>query len=174
MIDQARIRALSVALLTATLALNTAHAEKPSGEAELRERVSAYWQARVEQSESIFEFYAPEARDSATEGGNIKFLEFALEGVELDGDTASVSVRTHTDFSLPPQFRNIPKRAFHPLITESWERVDGVWYKRPTGSGLGRLMQNPSKSSSDRQEAAPPADVAIENHDRNSEEEPNG
>ena len=182
-----RLRALGAllgALLTAVLPLNAALAEGKTGEGELRERASAYWQARIDRSESVIEFYAPEERATARDEGNMIFSEFALEGVELlDGDTAVVQVRVHVNFALPSQFHNrLPDRIFHPLISERWDRVAGVWYKRPVRGGLARFMSSTSEPSepsqpsqpSDRQEAEPPAGIATTNPNQGTEEEPNG
>jgi hypothetical protein len=114
------------------------------GEAEiLRERAREYWEARVAGSARALEFYAPPEKGGprgpaeVSEGGNLRFTGFAIEGVEIRGDGASVLVRVE---AMVPADRQ-PARPGSPrsrLLREAWERVDGAWYKRPVPRGFGR------------------------------------
>src|SRR5512145_498244 len=71
----------------------------------LRERAQQYWEARVAGSERVLEFYAPPEKGGPrgpgelSEGGNLRFTAFEIEGVELGTDAATVLVRVEA--SLP-------------------------------------------------------------------------
>ena len=114
------------------------------GEAEgvriLRERATAYWQARVARSERVLDFYAPpkegrpNARARVSEGGAVRFIAFEIEGVEVRGDEADVRLRVEASVPMARHSRAARTASF----SETWERVDGVWYKRPVPPGLAR------------------------------------
>jgi hypothetical protein len=133
----------------------------------LRRRATAYWEARVARSPQVFDFYPPvELRDDLggrplAEGGNMQFTAFEIEGVQVDGDEATVRVAV--------QARVLLSRASGPaeltrkaVVSEAWQRIDGTWYKRPVPAGLGGTAPSApeSEGASAAAEAAPadPAD----------------
>src|SRR5262245_3842816 len=73
-------------------------AREARDDADLRERARQYWEARVSGSRRVFEFYAPPEqggpRDASevSEGGNLHFTAFEIEGVEVRADQALVLV----------------------------------------------------------------------------------
>jgi hypothetical protein len=72
-----------------------------------------------------------------SEGGNLRFTAFQIEAVEVRVDQAVVRVRVEATVprSRQPARSVAPRRA---LIRETWERLDGAWYKRPVPRGFGR------------------------------------
>jgi len=109
----------------------------------LRERAQQYWEARVAGSARVLEFYAPPEKGGprgpreVSEGGNLRFTAFDIEGVELRGDEASVLVRVEAN--VPAGRRQArPGSVRSRVLRELWDRVDGDWYKRPVPRGFGR------------------------------------
>lgn len=148
-----RLAALLVALLLgagvgSAGAADTGRAgEGPAADA-LRERVEAYWKARVARSEEVYDFYAPvekggPERDGIAELGNVYYSDFSVEKVEIgDGDEAEVtlmvgirSVATH----VPPAAMKEIRSQKHE-VREGWERVDGTWYREPVRYRLSERL----------------------------------
>jgi len=111
-----------------------------------RQRVAAYWDARVARTAKVFDFYAPAdrggpqtARD-VSEGGNILFKVYEIEDVEIEGDSALVHLRVSADLHLdrPSGAGQVQRDA---QIHEAWVKVDSTWYKRPIPPGLSRHMR---------------------------------
>jgi hypothetical protein len=126
--------ALALALASAA-AGESQHAASPAGDAGetqiLRERARAYWQARSERSPRVYDFYAPSRKGTPTsEGGNLRYTEFGIESADVRGDEGSVAVRVRT---VGPSGQTHAGR-----FREAWERVDGIWYRRPVAPGLAR------------------------------------
>jgi hypothetical protein len=109
----------------------------------LRERAQQYWEARVAGSARVLEFYAPPEKGGprgpgeVSEGGNLRFTAFEIEGVELGGDAATVLVRVEASLPVRRELARTSAERSR-LLREVWDRVDGTWYKRPVPRGFGR------------------------------------
>ena len=112
----------------------------------LRQRVAAYWDARVSRTAEVFDFYAPpdkggpqKARD-VSEGGNILFRTYEIEDIKIEGDSALIHLRVSTDLHLtrPSGNAQVQRDA---QIRETWVKVETTWYKRPVPRGLSRHMR---------------------------------
>lgn len=119
---------------------------RPDAEA-LRERAEAYWTARVARDETVYEFYPEEGRDDVSEFGNITYLEYSIDEVNLnvDGNEATVVVQARIQIPLPAGMKRGPglDRLTKPVIRETWDKADdGTWYKRPTGRSLARFQKS--------------------------------
>jgi hypothetical protein len=129
---------LALAALAAAAA-GSEPAAPSAGDAEparsLRERVQGYWQARLERSPRVYEFYAPAERGGAavSEGGSVPLTAFEIEAAEVRGDEATVGVRVAAPLG-PPAARQTRTLRFR----EAWHRRDGVWYRRPVPPGFAR------------------------------------
>ena len=139
-----------------------------SDEKILRQRVAAYWDARVARTTKVFDFYAPpdkggpqKARD-VSEGGNILFRTYEIEDVEIEGDSALIHLRVsaHVYLNRPSGAAQLQRDA---QIQEAWVRVDEAWYKRPIPRGLSRHMRpRPARGDADVQADAVPGGEAGE------------
>jgi hypothetical protein len=109
--------------------------ESPTRDAaqQLRERAQAYWEARIARSPRVHEFYAPPRSAAVSEGGNVQFTAFEIEGVEVRGDDATVEVRVQAHVALPTRVGGATHAAH---VHEAWHRVGGAWYKRPVPPGF--------------------------------------
>lgn len=138
-----------------------AAAVKPE-EAPLRERVSAYWKARVARDKSVVDYYVPlEKRAEGTqigEGGAVRFDSFEITEVALTGDTASVtmSITSHIDGNTPFP---IPERVGRRTLRERWSRIDGVWYKQPSVPAMRAASEDLQRAFDRRREAAQAAEA---------------
>jgi hypothetical protein len=107
-----------------------------------RERAQAYWTARVERSRRVLDFYAPPEKGGPTraaelsEGGNLRYTAFEIEKVDVRGDEATVRLRVAVD--VPMSRRAKPPASRSARVSEKWDRMDGVWYKRPVPRGFSR------------------------------------
>jgi hypothetical protein len=117
----------------------------------VRERAQAYWAARVERSRRVLEFYAspekggPKGPADISEGGNLRYTAFEIEQVDVRGDEAIVQLRVAVDV---PMSRHSPVVASRTSrVSEKWDRLDGVWYKRPVPRGFAR--RRPIQSQED-------------------------
>jgi hypothetical protein len=103
---------------------------------ELRERVAAYWQLKVEEDfMKSYEYEAPYYRKQTNmmnylKGINtsvVKYLTAAPADVKIDGDSARVNVQLRVRVK-PPQMKS---DEYTTQLTEKWVKVDGVWYHVP-------------------------------------------
>ncbi len=143
-------RPLFVALLVGLPSLAAAEAEGPGDSGALEDRAREYWEARVARTPAVYDYYAPPEKGGPTqpkqmsEFGNIHFRTAEIEKVEIEGDRGVVHVRVAMELALgrPSQ---IPEERLRQVLREEWNRVDGVWYKKPIPRGLSRHMQRSSK-----------------------------
>ena len=118
----------------------------------LMERALEYWEARVNRSAHVMDFYAspeeggPTRPKDVSEFGNIGYKSWSLEGVEVDGDEAIVKVKMTIAYTLPTPVDLGDKMTR--TIRERWLKVGGTWYKEPIPLGF---------SHGGRSRAAPPA-----------------
>lgn len=145
-----RNRALGVIICAfivfpASLGAARAQTGAPGSDADLLARADAYWKARVAGSDDVASFYPPDTDAKHTERANVSFSNYEVKGVEVTGTTAVVRVQANMAFAVPPQFARIPDRVLRPLIAEAWDRIDGVWYKRPVTGGIARFMRRGPK-----------------------------
>jgi hypothetical protein len=114
-----------------------AQAERPEAtaadRAALLERANAYWKARVARDRSVVDFYPPAdkrlAHGAIPENGAVRFESFEIEGVEIEGEVATVTVKVDSRIDGRTPFP-IPEHVNRRTLRERWDRIDGVWYKQ--------------------------------------------
>ncbi len=107
----------------------------------LRERVLAYWQARVKKDyQAEYDLLEPRlrARVPAEEygrGRTIQYLGAQVESVERRGSFARVGVRILVKMTIPPlpipQAAAVPspQRTEATLLQDHWVLIRGAWYR---------------------------------------------
>lgn len=132
------------------LVAGAGRAESAPGEAALQERVSAYWDARVARTARVYDFYpGPELggpKDIAMIGefGNMRFLDYRIEGIDIDSDTAVVSLTVTTEVTGLRQVHTVKKPRELPAM-ERWNRICGTWFRKPKRRSLVRSEFRPSE-----------------------------
>lgn len=119
----------------------TALAQAPAAPADdvqaLRERVAAYWAARVAgDARAQWELLEPrvKARVSAEAyragRDGVRYLAYQVEEASVEGAFATVKVRVlgRPVLLVRGQRQPIPPRAV--LVEDPWIRIGGVWYRR--------------------------------------------
>jgi hypothetical protein len=136
-----------------------------SDEAALRERATSYWKARVARDPSARDFYVPaEKRPEHTrvaEGGAVRFTAFEIEGVEIQGETAIVSVKVESQIDGKTPFP-IPDHIGKRTLRERWDRVDGLWYKQTVTPALRAAAADLQRAFENRRAARAAAQAAAE------------
>ncbi len=108
---------------------------QPDG-GDLRERVAAFWQLRVnEDFMKAYEYEAPYYRKQvnmvnylkSTNTEVVKYLAATPGDVKLDGDSAVVEVQLRVRVK-PPQMRG---QEYSSVIKEKWIKAEGMWYHIP-------------------------------------------
>lgn len=109
-------------------------AAEDAGLGALRERVLAYWQARVRKDyRAEYELLEPRARArlSAEEYGRgraVEYLAVQVEGVERRGNFARVEVRLLVKVTVPlPQ--RVEALTQSVVLQDYWVQVGGTWYR---------------------------------------------
>lgn len=100
---------------------------------QLRERVRAYWEARVRKDyRTEYELLEPRARartspDEYGRGRAVEYLAAQVEGVERRGNFARVAVRLLVNVMHPL----LPGGSRRPatVIEDQWVLLEGVWYR---------------------------------------------
>ncbi len=126
----------------------TSSSQRPDSEV-LKERAAEYWRYRVARTEQVYDFYAPPElggpsgwRDTS-ELGNVGYKWYEIDGVEIDGDTAVVKLTVQTELMLNRPTR-IPEERLRFEIEETWNKIEGTWYKKPIPrDALFRLQKRP-------------------------------
>jgi hypothetical protein len=106
-----------------------------SDDQRLRERVAAFWAARVEgDPKAQWELLEPRGRGRLTPleyvpgPGALKYLAYQVENATVNGYFADVSVRILVQPILP-----VTRRAkigpSSTLVTDRWVRIGGTWYR---------------------------------------------
>jgi len=100
----------------------------------LRERVLAYWQARVRKdSRSEYELLEPRARarlapEEYGRGRTVEYLAAQVEGVERRGNFARVAVRLLVKVAVPlPVGARVLTEST--LLPDLWVLIGGTWYR---------------------------------------------
>jgi hypothetical protein len=122
-----------------------------SDEQALRKRVTTYWDARVERSESVYDFYpspelgGPKNQGLIGESGNIFFESWRIEAIAVEGDSATV--RLNVNVRVTPLQQGGAKAGSHEKLftVETWNRICGTWYKKPVPRGLTKKEFDPSE-----------------------------
>jgi hypothetical protein len=137
---------LSIAMLLsaltpmATLSAQTSVAPPapatPIGDVEtLRQRVAAFWAARVEGNPTAqWDLLEPRgkgrmtASEYAPGGGAVKYLAYQVEEAVVNGFFATVKVRVLAQPLMPvTESRKIAPAAV--VVPDRWVRIGGVWYR---------------------------------------------
>jgi hypothetical protein len=119
-----------------------AAAEDPSLEA-LKERVLAYWEARVRKDyRAEWDLLEPRLRarvpaDEYGRGRTLQYLGAQVESVERRGSFARVGVRVLVKITLPPlplpqapgAAAPAPERTEAALVQDHWVLIRGAWYR---------------------------------------------
>jgi hypothetical protein len=115
-----------------------------SDEQALRKRVTAYWDARVERSQSVYDFYpspalgGPKNRKLIGEFGNVRFESYRIEDIALEGDSATVRLKVNVHVTPLTQRYELPSK-------DTWNRICGTWYRKPVRRGLAKREFDPSE-----------------------------
>lgn len=106
----------------------------------LKERVLAYWQARVKKDyQAEYDLLEPRlrARVPAEEygrGRTLQYLAVQVESVERSGSFARVAVRVLVKITLPPlplpqAAAATPDRTEATVLQDHWVSIRGLWYR---------------------------------------------
>ncbi len=122
-------------LLSGCQTLNKA---KISPEDALRNRVTAYWDARVQdQPEKAYEMIEPDAKQSlglstyTKRTSQSKILSYKIEDITVDSENREATVRVARSFRIKPGV--IPINIDKPLqqtADSKWVCIDGQWYMK--------------------------------------------
>jgi hypothetical protein len=114
-------------------------AAKPGAAAEidtLRQRVAAYWAARVAQdSATLWRLIEPRAQgrmtaeEYAAQGASVKFMGYRVEDATISGNFATVKVRLVGVADLPLMRGGAQTGPQASVIDDQWVRVRGAWYR---------------------------------------------
>ena len=122
-----------------------------SAERALRARVKGFWDARLARSEKVYDYYLPPeksglSRAAVADGNSMILKQYEIVGVKIDGDSASVTVKTQVELLLPKPMP-IPDEMTRPVVAEQWHRTDGVWYRQPVEAGLSKALRAPDSQT---------------------------
>ncbi len=102
----------------------------------LKKRAMEYWNVMINVNprnvEKIYQYEAPAFRDKVSfpeyivRFRNMKYFEADVQGVNIEGEKAKVTVLTTSQAILPI----VPKRLKDTYV-ESWVKVGGAWYHLP-------------------------------------------
>jgi len=136
-------------------------ASAKSPDAALRERVTAYWKARVARDKAVYAFYPPPEKrlegGILSEGGAVRFDAFQITGVDVDGDSALVTLEIDSHVEGRTAFP-VPAFIGHRTLRERWDLFDGVWYKQTTVPAM-RAAAKDLQRAVERRRAAEAADA---------------
>ena len=124
-----------------TLPAPASAADSQSEESVLRTRVIEYWNARVERSDSVWDYYAPtelggaKDRRRVAETGNMRFKEYEIEMLELENEAAHVRMKVDATY---PRGGGSEEGRRWLKFDEYWSKVCGTWYRKPSRRGVGR------------------------------------
>lgn len=143
------------AIAGAALMMTSVAAEAASEIDALRSRASGYWQARVDASDAIYNFYLPEERggperEAVRPGRQLGFKSFSIGDLEVSDDTGIVEVEVQVEVvgtQLPPALAAAIARD-RETIRERWRRVDGVWYRDLVHGGFNDMFGEKAPSES--------------------------
>ena len=118
----------------------------------LRERATAYWEAKTLRSEAVFDFYAPPEkggpdRDAIYEGKQARLDSAVVDTVEVTDGTGIVHVKLEIasfEFLSPAMAMALEQHPElrHRTIRDEWLQVDGTWYRKPRVPFGGRFHKN--------------------------------
>lgn len=141
--------ATTVAVLMAGVVPASAATAASDAEA-LRERATAYWEAKAARSDAVFDFYAPveeggPPRDQIYEGKQARYASAVVEKVEVNDATGVVHVKIEIasfDFASPAIATALEQ---HPeemrrTVRDAWVQVGGTWYRKPRVPFGGRFV----------------------------------
>ena len=135
------------ALAGAALLVTSTAADAASEIDALRNRAAGYWQARVDASDAIYDFYLPEerggpVRDAVRPGRQIGFKSFSIGDLEVSDDTGVVEVEVQLEVvgTQLPSAIAAAIAANRETMRERWRRVDGVWYRDLVRGGFNDMF----------------------------------
>ncbi len=100
-------------------------------------RINAYWQARMESdTEKMADFVHP-LQGSVMAPGMLQTLEYELKDVELEGDTAFVTVKVKSRLKHPI----FSSRTRELDMKSRWVRFEGRWVRDVVPSGIREAIQ---------------------------------
>lgn len=119
----------------------------------LRNRVAAYWDARVEgNAEKAYEIIDPEARKSmrfaiyAQRTGNVIILSYKIDNVEMDLKKNEATVRVERSFRIRPGAIPINiDDILEQTTDEQWVLIDGQWYMSYTSPAINFMSSPPGQ-----------------------------
>ena len=107
----------------------------------LRERATAYWQARAAHSDAVYDYYAPvdkggPHRNQIREGRKAKYASVEVDKVEITDETGIVHVKVEIaslSFASPALAMALEQNpeARRRTVRDEWVQVDGTWYRSP-------------------------------------------
>ncbi len=144
----------------------------------LRMRAAGYWQARVDASDAVFDFYLPEeqggpVRESVRPGRQIGFKSFSIGDLEVSDDTGVVEVEVQVEVlgsQLPASLAAAIAKE-RETVRERWRRIDGVWYRDLVRGGFNDMFGGGSAPDPypDGYPATEPAPVADDSSGKGGE-----
>ncbi len=149
-------KAARIAAVAAALCIGAAVGDSRAqgDEQVLSERVAAFWDARLERSLKVYDFYpspelgGPKDRTTIGEFGNVSFHSYSIEAIEVNGDdSASIRLKVGLAASQPtPGGARDARRSL--LLLDEWNKICGTWYRKPRPRSLARQEFDPSKLGS--------------------------
>jgi len=144
------LRSRASAILAMAFAVAVPAAAGAASDADaLRERATAYWEAKAARSDAVFDFYVPvelggPTRDDIVEGKQATFASVEVGQVVVNDHTGTVQVKIEVeslDFASPALAMALEENpeVRRRTIQDKWLQVDGVWYRKPRLPFGGRL-----------------------------------
>ena len=145
-------KAARIAAVAAALCIGAAVGDSRAqgDEQVLRERVASFWDARLERSLKVYDFYpspdlgGPKDRTTIGELGDLSIHSYSIEAIEVNGDE-SASIRLKVGLGVPlamPGGTRDARRSL--LMLEDWNKICGTWYRKPRPFSLARQEFDPS------------------------------
>ncbi|MBA4372471.1 MAG: hypothetical protein C0402_06370 [Thermodesulfovibrio sp.] len=108
----------------------------------IRGRVQEYWSYNIkEEYDKSYDFEYPLYRKMVSRidyirgiKANVKWLKADLKKVDVDGDSAKVTVWLDTKIeglSAPNKPQRLEMRSRENEMIEKWTKIDGIWYHVP-------------------------------------------
>jgi len=143
-VKQTRVSLLAVQLLVVTILGGCALLPVKSSEESLRERVSLYMQARVdEQWSNVYEFFDPAYRKEVSKEeflsapARFDFRGYSIDTIEIAPSEKEATVRLKVDISVQGfEFKGTPER-------QQWIKDGRTWYIKQVVPKQGGRQETP-------------------------------